>query len=794
MLDKHPKVSYNEHMNKLKHTKKQDFQDTLNLDSKSQLAKLLATENITVQHNNVSTASFDVANRVLTLPIFKIKNKNVYDMLVGHECGHALWTTCDDWSEIGSDDKLRMAVNILEDTRIDKMIQSKFPGIVDDYHKGFKVLNDSNFYGMQDHNINELSFLDKVNMRSKSMNTMDIDFSDEETEMLKQVDDIKTFDDVMKLAKELLAWQKQKDEEMFANNMDVSAEKMQGGDNQDADGEQDSEYTDDDGEMRDEDSHNDSRPKDLQDSEDDETEQRDDETYREYQDRLKDLENEKKLEEEMMKSSMAPQEMQDDDFGITNREFEKSVQQLTDTALDSKRAYANMPKANLENTIVTYKQWFKDFGNEIDKDSYKDYKSQMLSRYMSFKKDSMKTVNYLVKEFEMKKSATAYRRATTSKTGIIDPMMLSKYKFTDDIFKKLSIVPDAKNHGMIILVDWSGSMSDVLPSVIQQLMNLTWFCRKINIPFEVYAFSNYYNYSSDDYNWRDKISNSFDLKKGDLFMKNYKLVNFMSHKMNNKDFEHGMQNLYMTLEANDYRGYGTKSIIDWYDNYDSPLARPIYLPQCMQLGSTPLNQALASMIDIIPKFKSKYGVEKLSFITLTDGASDSGDGIAAEDSDRDGNPTLSSNPYKGKLVITVKGKNYDTSNIGGYGSAQMTSLLLEIIKKRYNTNNVGFFLIPNKSRRHLHWAIDNYDSKGKYIGYDLDVVMKDLTKNNVHLTPKTGYNKYFITVGNTRVESADLSSLDSDAKTADIKRFFKKSMSGRLKSRVLLNNFIDEVA
>ena len=67
-------------------------------------------------------------------------------------------------------------------------------------------------------------------------------------------------------------------------------------------------------------------------------------------------------------------------------------------------------KQYLENTIVTYKQWFKDFGNEIDKDSYKEYKSQMLSRFSTFKRDSMKTVNYLVKEFEMKKSATAYRR------------------------------------------------------------------------------------------------------------------------------------------------------------------------------------------------------------------------------------------------------------------------------------------------------------------------------------------------------------------------------------------------
>jgi hypothetical protein len=264
--------------------------------------------------------------------------------------------------------------------------------------------------------------------------------------------------------------------------------------------------------------------------------------------------------------------------------------------------------------------------------------------------------------------------------------------------------------------------------------------------------------------------------------------------MNNKDFEKGMQNLYITLECEDYRGYGSKSIINWYDRNDTPCARPICLPKCMQLGSTPLNQALATMIHIIPKFKSKYAVEKMSFITLTDGASDSGEGIADDFTDSEGKQSIISNPYKGKLVITVNGKNYDTSHIGGYRSDKMTSLLLQIIKKRYNTNNIGFFLIPNKSRRHLSWAVENYDSKGRYIGYELDDVMKDLTKNNVHLTKKSGYDKYFITVGNTRVESADLSSLDSDAKTSDIKRLFRKSMTGRLKSRVLLNNFIDEVA
>ena len=54
--------------------------DTLNIDSKSQLAKLLATENITVQQNNVKTASFDVVNRILTLPIFKTESKDETDM------------------------------------------------------------------------------------------------------------------------------------------------------------------------------------------------------------------------------------------------------------------------------------------------------------------------------------------------------------------------------------------------------------------------------------------------------------------------------------------------------------------------------------------------------------------------------------------------------------------------------------------------------------------------------------------------------------------------------------------
>ena len=63
----------------------------LPINSKDQLAKLLATENVTVQHSvQANTASFDLKNRVLTLPILKYRDGDVVDMMQGHEVGHAL--------------------------------------------------------------------------------------------------------------------------------------------------------------------------------------------------------------------------------------------------------------------------------------------------------------------------------------------------------------------------------------------------------------------------------------------------------------------------------------------------------------------------------------------------------------------------------------------------------------------------------------------------------------------------------------------------------------------------------
>ena len=118
------------------------------------LAKLLAAENLLVEHKNVPTASFDVANRVLTLPIWDVSN-DVYNMLVGHEVGHALYTPNE---EIPAGIP-QSFVNVTEDARIEKLIKRKFAGIVKDFHKGYEQLNDRDFFEINSIEIEELKLI-----------------------------------------------------------------------------------------------------------------------------------------------------------------------------------------------------------------------------------------------------------------------------------------------------------------------------------------------------------------------------------------------------------------------------------------------------------------------------------------------------------------------------------------------------------------------------------------------------------------------------------------------------------
>ena len=95
-------------------------------------AKLLAKENIFVRHSiHEQTASFDIKNRILTLPIFSNRmSPDVKDMMIGHEVGHALWTLLEEWEAALETVKVDKSIlNIVEDARIEKRVKRTYPGI-----------------------------------------------------------------------------------------------------------------------------------------------------------------------------------------------------------------------------------------------------------------------------------------------------------------------------------------------------------------------------------------------------------------------------------------------------------------------------------------------------------------------------------------------------------------------------------------------------------------------------------------------------------------------------------------
>ena len=87
--------------------------------SKDILARLLASEDLIVEHSAMAeTAYFDTQARRLVLPVWQDMDNFMYDMLCGHEVGHALYTPADGWQDFVGEGKgagLRhMTLNICE--------------------------------------------------------------------------------------------------------------------------------------------------------------------------------------------------------------------------------------------------------------------------------------------------------------------------------------------------------------------------------------------------------------------------------------------------------------------------------------------------------------------------------------------------------------------------------------------------------------------------------------------------------------------------------------------------------
>ena len=711
----------------------------------SNLAKLLATENITVEHQNIPTAYFDVQNRILGLPIWKDVGEDVYDLLVGHEVGHALFTPDDDLEDLCSsiDENpssypvVKSYINILEDIRIEKKIKRKFGGLRKSFYRGYTELVEKNFFGTDGRLLESYSFIDRINLRFKT--GMDIPFNDREKEVVRRLENLETFEEVLDISKEL--YEGSMDNDKLETEVSVSLSD----DAEENSGDTTVETVSDGTELSDSDDETEDSSKSVEDADGDKEDDVD----------------------------------SDEDFGDigtlgeiseTQDAFDKNSEHELVDPVAIPPFYCNIPEIDSEPFIVDTKIFHKSLKDALGIPYYTDkfgktdnsLVGNFKRDYNVFKNDSKKTVNYLVKEFEMKKNAEQYARATTSKSGVIDVNKLHSYRFNDDIFRKITVVPDGKNHGLVIFVDWSSSMHDNVFNTIKQLLNLVWFAKKINIPFDVYAFSDAHIYDRD-------YTQNYKVK--DIVLSGINLLHFFSSNQKSMEFNESCVNLFCLGSA---YGHG----FSWN------------LCGKVRLSSTPLNEAIILAHDIIEKFKTNNRLSVVNAIFLTDGEANSLN-YTMDDENKlksfsPGSYWSTSNSY---MTDTKTKISYKINNRIG-----VTNALLKSLQDRLGINVVGFFIASRG-----YDAVQAIRTHGSDDPYGEVVKIKELTKqlnrDKSLIIDHDGYTEFYIIKGGTELDTdADELEVDADASKRVITTAFKKHTKSKTLNRVILSRFVELIA
>ena len=723
---------------------------------KSQLAKLLATEDLIVENKKVDTAEFNVHTRVLTLPRWEQASNNVYDSLVAHEVGHALFTPDVDWRE--THDIPHVFVNVVEDVRIEKLMRRKYAGISKTFYNGYHELSDNDFFDLDGKDISDLNLADRINIYNKIGNFVDVSFSDAEKKILSLVESCETFEQVLDASQTLYEYCKDE-----VNSDDDESSEQVAEVEPTEDGTEEIEANDQ-GEETEE--------------EEFQTPESSTQGSSQYDPVLEDFE--------------------DMDMGDATQSEEPTVETAESLAeklkdlinLDGvENAYVELPKLNLDDVIVPNDAIHKVCNDQWEESiAYnKEFSEANIfedvdAEYVQFKREAQKEVNYLVKEFECKKAADSYARATTARTGVLDCSKLHTYKHNEDLFKKVTTLADGKNHGLVFILDWSGSMHTVLKDTVKQLYNLIWFCRKVNIPFEVYAFTQEYPLVRYDEERGEMARITPYTPKNNMAQVPdwFSLMNFFSSKVNAKTLDDQLKNIWRVTSS--IMGYGYHASHSGYAhryNFRTPLG--------MNLSGTPLNETIVALHQILPKFKMENKLQKVQCVILTDGEAQPLRYHKEVQRQWEDEPYLGTSYFSSNVFLRDRsiGKTYSFSKMVQY--SDMTDILLENLRDKFqDINFVGIRILESR---------DAGQFVRRYTGYCelYEKVMKEWRKEKAFSLKNSGYHRYFGLSSKMLNTDAEFDPIH-DATKAQIKRDFIKSLKGKKMNKKILSEFIELVA
>lgn len=712
----------------------------VNLEVKGSLAKCLATENIIVEHKKVPTACFHVDRRILTLPMWDKASATVYDLLVGHEVGHALFTDNIDWTE-EYPDVPKDFVNVLEDARVERLMKKKYPGLAKTFFNGYNELNDQDFFSVKNENLNKLSFIDRINLYFKIGAFHNIEFSDQENEFVTRITQLETFKQVLDLAKEIVEFLNYKRKQLsempeISQNQGESGEEVDFPDDSEQNTQQDSVEN----------------GEDIQDS-----------SIKEKSSNEENINMDQKIPDSDFGKD--PGNTHDDEFeSRTSQSFDQKSQELNDQ-FSMETNYVELPEIILENVIIPNSfihqkarefyssgSWINEFFQEISKE------------YVNYKKSAEKEVSYLVKEFECKKSADQYARSSVARTGVLDTSKLHTYKYNEDLFKKVSVIPDGKNHGLIFILDWSGSMQDWILDTCKQLFNLIWFCRKVNIPFDVYAFS----VDCSSYVELNPNHPPIYKQQEDVIVpeKSFRLLNIFTSKTNSKETEEQMKHI-------------------WACCY-SFQERKGYVPRHLDLSGSPIGDTMLALHSLIPDFQNKNKLQKVNVVFLTDGEGYVNVVTKKKKNTYNGEDYVGFvKPYNTTLRNRKNGRIYSKYQYGNF--PQYSKVLLTSLKDNFPmVNFVNFRVVPSK----------DFNTCYNYYGLETgpyDKIRSLYKKNNFVTFTQTGYDQFNVIPTNTLSQEESFN-VDEGASKAQIKASFMRMLDKKKTNKKLLSSFIDIIA
>lgn len=794
-----------------------DFSASQMRSAKGGLASLLAGEGLIVEHRpGLETAMFDVEDRILMLPAWTDLDESVYDMLIGHEVGHALYTPSGKKALFTAIETIepqkeyqhiaKQYLNIVEDARIERLIKEKYPGLNKDFFKAYKIIYNNNLFGdvkmLEDPNT-VLPFIDKINLYYKVgffVKNICTFSSQEEIDLNDAVGKTISFEDVIELTKKIYLRDKQaamtakgesdnkKDGDSNSNEgsedpnvvetVQVNIKKGKnpnsdspnfGGNQKYSKNMQADIYLDDEPkESNNQNSPNisipipftkqESSPPKLDNGSksnpqiiiNDETEGELQRRQRKTKDQTGKVIQSTDTGNGSQSKNNAPSE------SITQKNLTDSISKIEKLKSGETRViYKDLAATSeipIEEIVVPFNVLMKEF------DTLKYNEAYLQSLIVNFKTKNKLYIQQLSQEFDRKKAADSQRRTTLAKTGILNMGKLFSYKYNEDIFKKNTIVKDGKNHGMIMVIDWSGSMSSCIADTLMQMLTLVEFCKAIKIPFEVYAFSDVHL----NQNVKDSKLKYHGMNK--VMPVNMSMIQFMSDKM--KSHEYSKMLSYLLHYCNIHK-----------QQIEIPEFSNRNIPGMLSMGGTPLNSSIIAATCIIKDFKQRTKTQIVNFMILTDGD----------------NTDDSFGKFNAKDILVLRdreSRNQISANVGNYinGSNCSTILLLDMLKRKCDCNTMGFYLVPSCYANDMIAKYCNH-GPGNSI---FDTLKKCFDKNKYCDINNAGYDSYFI-VPSDNIELKEDGKL-SGKNVDEIAASFAKNLSSRKTNKIFLSRLADVIS